>query len=445
MRDDDCGSRGASTVGGTLGAPTGSGRTPVTVYEQTVARVKSRDAVRGQIGDYEKLGRVGEGTYGVVYRGREHATGQIVALKKVRMDKEKDGIPVTAVREMGILMRCRKHPHIVELLRVVQGKNNGIFLVFEYCEHDVGKLMQSMRRPFSVSEVKTLTTQLLSAVRFLHGIHVFHRDLKMSNLLLNNKGELKLCDLGLARQFAPKPDNTETYTAKVVTLWYRAPELLLGQRNYDCAIDMWAVGCILAEFLKHKPIFPGKTETDTVNKHFAELGAPNEQIWPGWASLPFAKTFQVPNQPYNLLSIHFQEFGVEGVDLLVGLLTYDPRKRIRATQALGAGLSQSPHTASVIAHTRPAKGLLRPEGTIPSDCYPDCLLIPIPHTHGRETDIYFYNLRVSFSSEKLAPETETAKRNAHVPVASRKHRGERLHAGAGNGFRGSRGVGSTGR
>lgn len=335
MRDDDCGSRGASTVGGTLGAPSGSGRTPVTVYEQTVARVKSRDAVRGQIGDYEKLGRVGEGTYGVVYRGREHATGQIVALKKVRMDKEKDGIPVTAVREMGILMRCRKHPHIVELLRVVQGKNNGIFLVFEYCEHDVGKLMQSMRRPFSVSEVKTLTTQLLSAVRFLHGIHVFHRDLKMSNLLLNNKGELKLCDLGLARQFAPKPDNTETYTAKVVTLWYRAPELLLGQRNYDCAIDMWAVGCILAEFLKHKPIFPGKTETDTVNKHFAELGAPNEQIWPGWASLPFAKTFQVPNQPYNLLSIHFQEFGVEGVDLLVGLLTYDPRKRIRATQALG--------------------------------------------------------------------------------------------------------------
>ena len=287
---------------------------------------------RSTITDYEKLGRVGEGTYGVVYRGREKATGAIVALKKVRMDKEKDGVPVTAVREMGILMRCRSHPNIVNLLKVVQGKHNHIFLVFEYCEHDVGKLMQTMRKPFEVSEVKTLTIQLLGAVSFLHSMFVFHRDLKMSNLLLNNRGELKLCDLGLARQFAPAGEDG-AYTAKVVTLWYRAPELLFGLRRYGSAIDMWAVGCILAEFLKNQPIFPGKTETETVQRIFAELGAPNDGIWPGWSALPLASTFVIPNQPYNHLSITFAAFGVDAIDLLTGLLTYDPQKRWDADRA----------------------------------------------------------------------------------------------------------------
>ena len=170
-------SRGASTSESGRGAPGAAS------LDRT-----ARGEARSTIHDYEKLGRVGEGTYGVVYRGREKKTGRIVALKKVRMDKEKDGVPVTAVREMGILMRCRSHPNIVNLLKVVQGRHNAIFLVFEYCEHDIGKLMQTMRFPFKVPEVKTLTIQLISAVDFLHEMHVFHRDLKMSNLLLNNRG-----------------------------------------------------------------------------------------------------------------------------------------------------------------------------------------------------------------------------------------------------------------
>ena len=240
----------------------------------------ARGEARSTIHDYEKLGRVGEGTYGVVYRGREKSTGRIVALKKVRMDKEKDGVPVTAVREMGILMRCRSHPNIVNLLKVVQGKHNAIFLVFEYCEHDIGKLMQTMRFPFAVPEVKTLTIQLLSAVSFLHEMHVFHRDLKMSNLLLNNRGELKLCDLGLARQFAPRGSAEDgAYTAKVVTLWYRAPELLLGLRRYGPAVDMWATAS--------SPSFCGTNQSSRVrrkrtpSRRFAELGAPHAGIRPG--------------------------------------------------------------------------------------------------------------------------------------------------------------------
>ena len=317
-------SRGASTSESGRGAP----------GDASLDRTARGDA-RSTILDYEKLGRVGEGTYGVVYRGLEKKTGRIVALKKVRMDKEKDGVPVTAVREIGILMRCRSHPNIVNLLKVVQGKHNAIFLVFEYCEHDIGKLMQTMRAPFQVSEVKTLTIQLLSAVSFLHEMHVFHRDLKTSNLLLNERGELKLCDLGLARQFAPPGSGEDgTYTGKVVTLWYRAPELLLGLRRYGPAVDTWAVGCILAEFLRNRPIFPGKTETDTVARVFAELGAPHDGIWPGWSSLPLAGAFAVPHQPYNHLSITFAAFGADAVDLLTQLLTYDPAKRCGAAGAL---------------------------------------------------------------------------------------------------------------
>ena len=304
--------------------------------------VEHRDRTRQDQSDatpFHRAGRIGEGTYGVVYRARDKQTGEVVALKKVRMDKERDGMPVTALREVRILQSSR-HKNIVNLLRVVNGKKpNAIFLVFEYCEHDLARLLETMRVPFTEAESKCLCLQLLQAVEYLHRRWVFHRDLKLSNLLLNNRGELKLCDFGLARFY--QPGNDGSYTPKVVTLWYRAPELLFGCARYTAAVDNWAVGCILAELLKHEPLFPGKQEQQTLDMMYKLLGTPNEKIWPGFDKLPKFGSYRMsPNQPYNYLQTEFNRLSTAGVDLLNRLLTYDPRRRCTAAQALEHGYFQ---------------------------------------------------------------------------------------------------------
>lgn len=290
------------------------------------------DDARSTLRNYEKLARIGEGTYGVVYKARCRTSGETVALKRVRMDRERDGMPLTSLREIKILQRC-DHENVVRLHRVIQGETAGsVFLVFEYCEHEMARLVDYVKTKFTASEVKSLVTQTLRAVEYLHDRCVIHRDLKLSNLLLNQRGELKLCDFGLARTLDPAESGS--YTPKVVTLWYRAPELLFGCDRYTAAIDMWAVGCIFAEFLKHVPIFPGSTEIELVQMISALLGNPNANIWPGWETLPHAKNFNFPHQPYNFLEVNFPTLSEAGVNLLDGLLTYDPEKRLTAKEAL---------------------------------------------------------------------------------------------------------------
>ena len=149
---------------------------------------------------------------------------------------------------------------------------------------------------------------------------------------LTNRGELKLCDFGLARHHQPGDDGA--YTPKVVTLWYRAPELLLGSPKYTAAVDMWAVGCILAELLRHEPLFPGKTEAHVLDLIFNLLGSPNDDIWPGMHTLPRASGLRLPQQPYNYLSEDFGFVGRGGVELINHLLIYDPSARCRAEEAL---------------------------------------------------------------------------------------------------------------
>ena len=198
-------------------------------------------------------------------------------------------------------------------------------------------------------------------MEYLHDRWIMHRDLKLSNLLLNNRGELKLCDFGLARSFEPEREGEEEsdeeieeedeeddngkkrrrrkkrqmcYTPKVVTLWYRAPEVLFGDDAYTASIDIWAAGCVLAEFLKHDPLFPGKTEVTQLELIFKLLGAPNERIWPGWSKLPNVGTTLVPEQPYNYLEHEFPNLHQRGIDLLNLMLTYDPKRRCSAKDAL---------------------------------------------------------------------------------------------------------------
>ncbi|KAF3785345.1 Cyclin-dependent kinase G-2 [Nymphaea thermarum] len=293
------------------------------------------------VDEFERLNRIDEGTYGVVYRAKNKKTGEIVALKKVKMEKEREGFPLTSLREINILLSFH-HPSIVDVKEVVVGSNlDSIFMVMEYMDHDLKGLMESVKQPFSQSEVKCLMLQLLEGIKYLHDNWVLHRDLKTSNLLLNNRGELKICDFGLARQYGSP---LRPYTQLVVTLWYRAPELLLGSKLYSTAIDMWSLGCIMAELLAKEPLFCGKNEIDQLDKIFRILGTPNEKIWPGYVKLPGVKCNYV-KQPYNKLREKFPKFTAAtfsgkpalsdaGFDLLNRLLTYDPEKRITADEAL---------------------------------------------------------------------------------------------------------------
>ncbi|KAL8052719.1 hypothetical protein ABFX02_05G024000 [Erythranthe guttata] len=290
------------------------------------------------VDEFERLNKIDEGTYGVVYRARDKKSGEIVALKKVKMEKEREGFPLTALREINILLSF-DHPSIVDVKEVVVGSSlDSIFMVMEYMEHDLKALMESMKQPFSQSEVKCLMLQLLRGVKYLHDNWVLHRDLKTSNLLLNNRGELKICDFGLARQYGSP---LKPYTHLVVTLWYRAPELLLGAKQYSTAIDMWSLGCIMGELLSKAPLFNGKTEFDQLDKIFKILGTPNDTIWPGFSKLPGVKVNFVKHQ-YNQLRRKFPATSFigspvlsdAGFDLLNKLLTYDPDKRITAEAAL---------------------------------------------------------------------------------------------------------------
>uniref|UniRef100_A0A1I8ACI4 cyclin-dependent kinase n=1 Tax=Steinernema glaseri TaxID=37863 RepID=A0A1I8ACI4_9BILA len=289
------------------------------------------------VAEFECLNRIEEGTFGVVYRAREKKTDEIVALKRLKMEREKEGFPITSLREVNMLLKAGAHPNVVNVREIVVGSNmDKIYLVMEYVEHDMKALMETLKnrkKNFPIGQVKTLLHQLLSGCAHMHSEWILHRDLKTSNLLLSHKGILKIGDFGLAREFG---DPLKEYTPIVVTLWYRAPELLLGAKKYSTPIDMWSVGCIFAEFLKLSPLFPGKSELDEVNKIFTELGTPSEKIWPGYSELPNVKQCAFTHYPYNQLR---KKFGANvitdaGFQLLNRFLTYNPERRISAAEAL---------------------------------------------------------------------------------------------------------------
>ncbi|KAL6566553.1 hypothetical protein OROGR_002168 [Orobanche gracilis] len=336
--DEDCNYDGARASHSETESEDGHGShgTP----EATQPPPRSINMLQGcrSVDEFERLNKIDEGTYGIVYRAKDKKTGEIVALKKVKMEKEREGFPLTSLREINVLLSFG-HPSIVDVKEVVVGRSlDSIFMVMEYMEHDLKALMETMKQPFSQSEVKCLMVQLLAGVKYLHDNWVLHRDLKTSNLLLNNRGELKICDFGLARQYGSP---LKPYTHLVVTLWYRAPELILGAKQYSTAIDMWSLGCIMAELLSKEPLFNGNTEFDQLDKIFKMLGTPNEKIWPGFSELPGVKVNFVKHK-YNLLRKKFPPSSFTrspvlsdaGFDLLNKLLTYDPEKRITAEEAL---------------------------------------------------------------------------------------------------------------
>ncbi|KAL2123880.1 hypothetical protein VTJ04DRAFT_245 [Mycothermus thermophilus] len=291
--------------------------------------------------NYDKLNDIEEGAYGWVSRAKDIATGKVVALKRLKMDpKDRSGVPVTGLREIQILKDCR-HRNIVKLLEVVVGDDDtnrvdSIFLVLEFLEHDLKSILEDMPTPFLASEVKTLLQQLCSGLSYLHSHHILHRDLKTSNLLLNNLGRLKIADFGMARYVpTPPPPNL---TPLVVTLWYRAPELLLGETRYTSAIDLWSVGCIFGELLTRDPLLQGKNEVDQLALIFALVGTPTDESWPGFRRLPNARGLRLPPKPpapaASLIRAKFPLLTTAGAQLLAALLSLNPAARPSAEEVL---------------------------------------------------------------------------------------------------------------
>lgn len=283
------------------------------------------------VGEFEKLNRIGEGTYGVVYRARDTKSGEIVALKKMRMEKEKDGMPISGLREIMLLQTC-KHPNVVSLKEVVVGRSlESIFLVMEYCEQDLASLLDNMQTRFMEAQVKCIMIQVFKGLGYLHNKEIVHRDVKVSNLLLTNMGTIKIADFGLARELGYP---MSPMTPQVVTLWYRAPELLFQAKTQTTGVDMWAAGCILGELLLHKPLLPGKSEIEQINLIINLLGTPNDNIWPDFSKLPAIENFTLMQQPYNNLKTKFPELSSSGQRLLNFLFMYDPNRRATANECL---------------------------------------------------------------------------------------------------------------
>ncbi|KAJ8597031.1 Pkinase-domain-containing protein [Rhizopogon salebrosus TDB-379] len=282
---------------------------------------------------YERLNQIEEGSYGVVFRARDKETGDIVALKKLKLDEEKHGFPITALREINALMSCR-HDNVVRIREVVVGDTlTQVFVVMDFIEHDLKTLLTLMPSPFLQSEIKTLMMQLLSAVAHCHSNWILHRDLKTSNLLMNNRGTVKVADFGLARRYGD-PVGVGGLTQLVVTLWYRAPEILMGATTYSTAVDMWSAGCIFAELLLKEPLFQAKNEIELLSMIFKLLGPPTNSSWPEYSTLPLAKTITLPSPQPHQFRQRFHHMTTAGIDLLMSLLTYDPEQRISAEEAL---------------------------------------------------------------------------------------------------------------
>ncbi|WVQ84874.1 hypothetical protein IAT38_007037 [Cryptococcus sp. DSM 104549] len=280
---------------------------------------------------FEKIATVGEGTYGKVYKARNNDTGQMVALKRIRLEGEKDGFPVTAMREIKLL-QALKHENVVRLMEMVVSQGS-VYMVLEYMDHDLTGLLAHPNITFSPANMKSLNHQMLSGLAYLHHRGILHRDMKGSNILLNSAGELKLADFGLARVYSKR--HRDDYTNRVITLWYRSPELLLGETVYGPEVDMWSAGCIMLELSTSKPVFQGNDEIHQLEVIYSVMGTPRESDWPGVVELPWYELVK-PREavPSRFRAAFAKWLTPAALDLVEGLLFFDPAKRLSANSAL---------------------------------------------------------------------------------------------------------------
>jgi len=283
--------------------------------------------------DYRKIDKIGEGTYGIVYKGEDLKTGQFVAMKKIRLESEDEGIPSTAVREISMLKELR-HASIVCLEDVIMQENR-LYLIFEYLPMDLKRFLDNLDKDkmMDPSLVRSFLYQITQGIAYCHQRRILHRDLKPQNLLVDVKSNvIKLADFGLARVVGIP---IRAYTHEVVTLWYRSPEILLGSPRYSTGVDIWSMGCIFAEMVRKKPLFQGDSEIDQLFRIFKILTTPSERVWKGFEQMPEFKS-GFPNWEVDCLDQKMKdgEFGPSGMRLLRDMLRYDPADRIQAKYIL---------------------------------------------------------------------------------------------------------------
>uniref|UniRef100_A0A914CWV6 Protein kinase domain-containing protein n=1 Tax=Acrobeloides nanus TaxID=290746 RepID=A0A914CWV6_9BILA len=292
----------------------------------------------GDLNDYTKLDKIGEGTYGVVYKGKNKRTGKMVAMKKIRLESEEEGVPSTAIREISMLpireismLRELKNPNIVDLEDVIM-QDNRLYLIFEFLSMDLKRFMDHNGHLMDETLLKSFLYQICQGMCFCHQRRVIHRDLKPQNLLVElSTNTIKLADFGLARAIGIP---VRAYTHEIVTLWYRSPEILLGAHRYSMGVDIWSIGCIFAEMARKRPLFQGDSEIDQLFRIFRVLSTPTELAWPGVTQLPdFKPTF--PKWTENSLGEKMgNALDQQGLELLQDMLIYDPAARISTKDIL---------------------------------------------------------------------------------------------------------------
>lgn len=282
----------------------------------------------GQVSTYEKLNILGAGNYSTVYKGRSRLTNKLVALKEINVERD-EGVPFTAIREVSLL-KSLKHNNIITLHDIIY-TGRTLTLVIEFVERDLSHYLNECDHNLNMHNVRLFLYQLLRGLKYCHDRRVLHRDLKPQNILINSHGVLKLADFGLARA---KSLPTKTFTNEVVTLWYRAPDVLLGNVEYSTSIDIWGVGCIFFEMATGYAPFQGLNSRKQIESIFEIIGTPNEHKWPGFRD-DLEKCFiKLPNFPGRDLRSLAPRLDNSGIDLLRRMLTCNPHARIAATEAM---------------------------------------------------------------------------------------------------------------
>jgi len=285
---------------------------------------------------YEMLETVGEGAYGIVWKARNRETGEVVAIKKFKDSEENEDVKRTTMRELRVLRSLRQE-NIVQLLEFFKRKRK-LYLVFEFVERNMLEVLEDNPSGVNQTSVRSYAHQLTKAVAWCHARDIIHRDIKPENLLISTTGKLKLCDFGFARPVSARSESSR-YTEYVATRWYRAPELLLGDR-YGRAVDVWSIGCIIGELSDGQPLFPGENEIDQLMVIQMVLGQlPPDQMKkfrlnPAYRGMKFPREIRLRKKD-GLREKYDKIILPELIALMEGILKLDPDCRFTATQCLG--------------------------------------------------------------------------------------------------------------